>query len=206
VTYHYDSRRDRTARRIRATKELMGPLEFGLFLGLGNLDLGFFFGALRAVFGPPHDLVDKWKGSSSYEFRVDIDRRMLRQRAPRRFVLRLRDHKGGLDPQLREPVRGKGDWSLRRADAVVPPGVEEHVVLWLLGFLEGFAETAVLQDFERTYPRGCVIEEGGAGEERRYRYGVRGGVPFDDLHTARSVDGVLDPELQAFVEKLSPQR
>ena len=204
VTYEYSSRRELAARRIEATTEMTGTLDFDLSLALCDHNLGLVFGALRAVFGPAHDIVDDYKSSSSYFLVVRIARRS-RQRAeaPTRFLLELCDYKGALHATLCEPRSGPGRYLVRSADDVLPRALRQHVVLWLLGYLEGWAEKVPLPDFERAYPRGCTPEAGGAGAERGcYRYGVRAGVPFDDAHPARSLDDILDPRLDAAVEEI----
>ena len=54
---------------------------------------------------------------------------------------------------------------------MLPADLRVAVLTFFLGYVEGFAATAPLSDFEREYAY---------GEVQGRRYGVRGGVPFDE--------------------------
>jgi len=168
--------------RLRATKEfLFSPQECGLAFETGKVCMGSFFGTMRELFGRPHDIHDDWKQSISYYLDVDVDpgRRGHSGPSPVQLLLRVADWKGDLELQLRMQRRGGPDSHdvLEDGSDVLPADLRVHVLTFFLGYVEGLASGAPLGDFEREYAY---------GELKGLRYGVRGGVPFDEARRPAS--------------------
>lgn len=170
VSWDTTSDRRWALRRLSATKELLRSPDPG---GPGSdLHAGLVFGAMRGVFGHPHDVHDDLDSSSSWVLRLDVEpARLGRSEAPARLVLYLRDWRGAVRTELRMPRRGPRDRRLETGDDLLPGDLRELAVRWLVDYLEDHAAITRLPDFQRAYP---------LGDEVAYTYGVRDGVPFDD--------------------------
>jgi hypothetical protein len=175
--------REHAFERLGATKAfLLSSRECGLAFEAGKVCMGTFFGAMRKLFGRPHDIHDDWKQSISYYLDVDVDpgKRGHAGLSPVQLLLRVADWKGDLELQLRMPRRGGPDSRdlLEDGSDLLPAELRVHVLGFLLGYVEGLASSGVpLGDFEREYVY---------GEQKGLRYGVRGGVPFDEARKSAS--------------------
>jgi hypothetical protein len=96
------------------------------------------------------------------------------------LLLRVADWKGGLELELRMQLRGGPDTFdvLEDGSDVLPANLRVEVLGFFLGYVEGLASSGVpLGDFEREYAYDGL---------KGLRYGVRGGVPFDEARRSAS--------------------
>lgn len=180
VRFRYNPSLEHAVARLRETKEfLLTDQGFRLALEAASLSPAAVCGALWHLFGPPQDLYDDWKMSFAYYFDVFVDPSVRRPEltTPARLLLRVADWKGAVELRLSMQRRGEGDIVLEHGEDILPIELQDQVLAFFIGYLQGYLETGPLHDFERSIPPAA-----GGG-----RYGVRDGVPF--VERSKGQDG-----------------
>lgn len=177
LRYEYEPSREYAAKRLRETKEIsIGFIQkitaFRAISAIGNSKI---VGALWSCFGPPQDIYDDWKQSYSFFFDLIVQRQLMDEQFndSARLFMEVCDWKGSPDIRLRMPRRDEDDWVIEDGKDILTEQMRNYSLFYFIGFIEGYASSGPLHDFERTYPY---------GEYKGKTYGVRNGIPFYETY------------------------
>lgn len=175
LCYKYCPSREYAGKRLRETKEILSGYfqMYPIYSELYKIGNATIVGALWSCFGPPQDIYDDWKQSYSFFFDLIIQRQLMDDRFSdeAHLFMAVWDWKGGPSIELRMPRRDENDCVLEDGKDILTDEMRLYSLSYFIGFIEGYASSGRLHDFERTYPY---------GEAQGKKYGVRNGVPFDE--------------------------
>jgi len=177
LRYEYNPSREYAAKRLRETKEISLdlPQMLPIYAALSRIGNAKIVGALWNCFGPPQDIYDDWKQSYSFFFDLIIQCQLMDDQFEDSVYLLMEvcDWKGGPDIRLRMPRKDEDDWVIEDGKDLLTEQMRNYSLFYFIGFIEGYARTGPLHDFERTYPYGKYTGK---------KYGVRNGIPFDETY------------------------